>query len=193
MQQLQIVLLNTPPEYGEDKWVKNIKHMLKNVNQEYEKIHVVTDVVYGGVWDKLRVFDLFRDGQFLFLDLDVAITGKIGRLKRESFTLLTAWWRPKFHTPLNSSIMAWKGDCSWIHDKFAEDPEYYMLKYHRGIDEFIWNEITHYETFGLVCDSYNWKYDNSDKFPITLYNQARDKLWEHECTLSESETDTIKV
>lgn len=189
---MQLVLVNTPPEYGESKWVKNIKYMLKNVNQEFEKIHVIEDVVYGGVWDKLRIFDLFREGSYLYLDLDVVITGQLEKLRRDDFTLLHAWWRPKFHTPLNSSIMSWSRDYSSIYEKFAKDPEYYMLKYYKGIDEFIWREIPH-ETYGLVCDSYNWKYDNNAKFPITLYNQAKDKLWEHECTLSESVTDMTKA
>lgn len=189
---MQLILLNTPPEYGEDKWVKNIKYMLKNVNQEFEKIHVIDDVEYGGVYDKLRIFDLFRDGQFLYLDLDLVIKGKLGRLARDEFTLLHAWWRPKFHTPLNSSIMSWTGNYSSIHEKFAKDPEYYMLKYRRGIDEFIWKEIPH-ETYGLVCDSYNWKYDTPANFPITLYNQAKDKLWDNEYTLSESVIDTTKA
>ena len=181
---MEIVLLNTLPEYGESKWVKNIEHMLKNVNQQYNKIHVIDDIVFGGVYDKLRIFDLFREGQYIYLDLDIVITEQIENLCRKDFTLLHAWWRPQYHTPLNSSIMSWSGDHSYIYDKFIEDPEYYMLKYNKGIDEFIWKEIPH-QTYGLVCDSYNWKHEGAANFGITLYNQAKDKIWEHEYTLSE--------
>jgi len=177
---MEIVLLNTPPVYGQQVWVDNIKHMLDNSGQEYDKIHVVDDVIYGGVYDKLSLFTRFRKGQYLYFDLDIIINGSIVDLYTTKFTLLKAWWREAFHTPLNSSIMSWYGDHSYIHDKFAEDPDYYMVKYHKGIDEFIYKEIE-YETYGKVCDSYAW---GGGKLPITLYNHARNKLWEHKCSLS---------
>ena len=181
---MEIVLLNTPPEYGESKWVENIKYMLDQAGEEYDAIHVMDDVVHGSVYDKLVLFDRFRTGRYLYLDLDLVITGTISHLSRTEFTLLKAWWRPQYHTPLNSSVMSWAGDHSYIYEKFIEDPEYYMLKYNKGIDEFLWKEIPH-KTYNLVCDSYNWKQEKSSNFPITLYNQAKDKIWEHEYTLSE--------
>ena len=82
--------------------------------------------------------------------------------------------------------MSWCGDHSYIHDKFAEDPDYYMIKYNKGIDEFIFKEIE-YKTYGKVCDSFAW---GGGKMPITLYNHAKDKLWDHECTLSGPEIVT---
>lgn len=181
---MEIVLVNTPPAYGESKWVDNITYMLDNVKEKYEKIHVIDDVVYGGVYDKLRIFDKFRTGQYLYLDLDLVITGPINNLCREKFTLLNAWWRREYHTPLNSSIMSWCGDYSYIHDKFAEDPDYYMVKYNKGMDEYIYKEIE-YDLYGMVCDSYNWDYGSTGNFPVTLYNQAKDKIWKHKSTLSE--------
>lgn len=183
---MDIVLLNTPPNYGESYWVDNIRHMLNNVGAEYDNIHVINDIVYGGVYDKLRLFDAFRDGQYLYFDLDVIIDGNIDHLIRDQFTLLHAWWRPQFHTPLNSSIMSWSGDHSIIHDKFAEDPDYYMIKYNKGIDEYIYKEIE-YKTYNKVCDAYAW---GGGKMPITLYNHARDEVWNHECSLSVLARDT---
>lgn len=187
---MEIILLNTKPAYGESVWVDNIRHMLNTCgeiwDETYDKITVVDEPVYGGVYDKLRLFDLFRDGQYLYFDLDILIRGPFEHLCRSEFTLLHAWWRDAFHTPLNSSIMSWQGDHSHIHDKFAEDPDYYMVKYHKGIDEFIYKEIE-YNTYGMVCDSYMWGGEN---FPITLYNHARNKLWEHEFTLSGPGTNT---
>jgi len=193
---MEIVLLNTPPAYGESKWVENIKYMLDQAGEEYDAIHVMDDVVHGSFYDKLVLFDRFRTGRYLYLDLDLVITGTISHLCRTEFTLLKSWWRPPFYidednstrqykTPLNSSIMSWTGDHSYVYKKFMEDPEYYMLKYDSD-DEFIWKEIPH-ETYGIVCDSYNWKWRNTESgnFPITLYNQAKDEIWEHECTLSE--------
>ena len=178
---MEVILVNTPPEYGNKLYISNITYMLEKVNSKFEKIHVIDDVVYGGVYDKLRIFDKFRDGQYLYLDLDVVIKSNIDHLCRESFTLLDAWWRPMFHTPLNSSIMSWKGNYSHIHDKFAKDPDYYMIKYNKGIDEFIYKEIE-YKTYGMVCNSFNW--NNSDDYPVTLYNQAKDKMWDNKFTLS---------
>ena len=183
---MEIVLLNTPPVYGQQVWVDNITHMLDNSGREYDTIHVVDDVVYGGVYDKLLLFDRFRKGQYLYFDLDIVINGSIVDLYTTKFTLLTAWWREAFHTPLNSSIMSWCGDHSYIHDKFAKDPDYYMVKYNKGIDEYLYKEIE-YETYGKVCDSFAC---GGGKMQITLYNHAKDKLWDHECTLSGPEIVT---
>ena len=74
---MEIVLLNTPPVYGQQVWVDNIKHMLDNSGQEYDKIHVVDDVIYGGVYDKLSLFTRFRKGQYIYFDLDIIINGPI--------------------------------------------------------------------------------------------------------------------
>lgn len=178
---MEIVLVNTPPAYGDSKWVDNIKYMLDNVGAKYDRIHVIDDIVYGGVYDKLRLFDTFREGQYLYFDLDVIINGDISQLWRTNFTLLHAWWRPEFHTPLNSSIMSWSGDHSIIYDNFVRNLDYSMVKYYKGIDEYFYKECE-YDTYGIVCDSYSW---GGGKLPITLYNHdAKDKIWEHECSLS---------
>ena len=178
---MEIVLVNNFPDYGESYWVENIRYMLNNVKAKYNDIHVIDDILYGGVYDKLRLFDIFRDNrQYLYFDLDVIINGNIDHLWRTDFTLLTAWWRPEFHTPLNSSIMSWSGNHSHIHDKFAEDPDYYIVKYYKGIDEFIYKEIE-YKTYDKVCDAYAW---GGGSMPITLYNHARDEVWKHKCSLS---------
>tara|TARA_R100000278_G_scaffold98521_1_gene75462 strand:- start:302 stop:904 length:603 start_codon:yes stop_codon:yes gene_type:complete len=183
---MEIVLLNTPPAYGQQIWVDNIKYMLDNAGRQYDVIHVMDDVVHGSVYDKLVLFDRFRKGQYLFFDLDIAITGPIVHLYTTKFTLLNAWWREPAHTPLNSSIMSWCGDHSHIYEKFNEDPDYYMVKYNKGIDEFIYHEVE-YETYGKVCDTYAW---GQCDMPITLYNHYRDELWKHECTLSVPEIST---
>jgi len=178
----EVILVNTPPAYGEQKWIDNIQWMLES-NLEFDLIRVINDVQLGGVYDKIRVFSAGREEkQYIYLDLDLIIKGNISHLLRKDFTLLHAWWRQPFHTPLNSSIMSWQGDYSHIYDKFMEDPDYYMVKYHKGIDEFIYKEIQ-YNTYDKVCDSYNWPTDN--EYPITLFNQARDEVWKQKYSLSE--------
>ena len=187
---MEIVLVNTAPSYGEKIWVDNIVHMLKNVDAKYDDLHVIDDALYGGVYDKLRIFDLFRTGRYLYFDLDVVIGGDISHLWCDEFTLLHAWWRPEFHTPLNSSIMSWSGDCSYLHDNFVKELDYNLVKYYKGIDEYFYKECE-YKTYGMVCDSYSW---NGGKLPITLYNHdSKDKIWHHECSLLGSEKNTDKT
>ena len=180
---MELVLVNTPPKYGDKRWTDNVLHMLKG-NLDLSKVHIINDIVFGGVYDKLRIFDICKtkNVQYLYLDLDILIKGNIRHLLRKNFTLLHAWWREPFHTPLNSSIMSWQGDYSHIYHKFMEDPDYYMVKYHKGIDEFIYREIK-YDTYDKVCDSYNWPTD--DEYPITLFNQAQDQIWKQKYSLSE--------
>ena len=186
---MEIILVNTPPKYGDDWWVNNITYMLDNVQCKYEKISVINTVQYGGVYDKLRIFKEFKeDKQYLYLDLDLVIKKPINHLLHEEFTVLKAWWREEFHTPLNSSIMSWKGDCSYIYKKFKEDPDYYMLKYNRGIDEFLWNELDIVHTYKPVCDSFRYHGLMGEKYAITLFNQSENLMregWASEYTLSE--------
>ena len=186
---MEIILVNTPPKYGDDWWVNNITYMLDNVQCKYEKISVINTVQYGGVYDKLRIFKEFKeDKQYLYLDLDLVIKKPIDHLLYEDFTILKAWWREEFHTPLNSSIMSWKGDCSYIYKKFKEDPDYYMLKYNRGIDEFLWNELDIVHTYKPVCDSFRYHGLMGEKYAITLFNQSENLMregWASEYTLSE--------
>lgn len=169
----EIVLVNTPPLYGEDYWIENISWMLIG-NLQYDSIHVVRDVVFGGVYDKIRIFDECKENkQYIYFDLDLVIKDDVSHLLRKDFTVLHAWWRPPYHTPLNSSIMSWQGDQSRIFEKFNQDPDYYIVKYDKGIDEFIYKEIEH-KTYDKVCDSFRWKSDGD--YPITLFNQAKDMM-----------------
>lgn len=166
---MELILVNTPPKYGDSYWEKRIIDLV-----EPDSYSIITESVFGGVYDKLRIFDEHReDKQYLYLDLDMVIRGDVRHLLRKEFTLLHAWWRPEYHTPLNSSIMSWYGDRSDIFDHFNSDPDYYMVKYHKGIDEFIYKEIQ-YNTYDKVCDCYDWPSDK--EYPITLYSQNLDKM-----------------
>ena len=172
---MELILVNTPPKYGDQWWTDNILHMIQN-NLDIDSVKIITDVVHGGVYDKLRIFEECRDPstQYLYLDLDVLIRGRITHLLRTEFTLLEAWWRYPAHTPLNSSIMSWVGDYSHIYKKFMEDPDYYMVKYHKGIDAFIYKEIK-YCTYDKVCDTIRWD-PAGEQYPITLYNDALEEF-----------------
>jgi len=176
----ELILVNTPPDYGHPRWTERLLEQLMD-NLKYDTLRVINDIEFGGVYDKLRIFDIGKENkQYIYLDLDIVIHDNINHLLRKNFTLLHAWWRDPFHTPLNSSVMSWQGDYSHIYDKFAEDPDYYMVKYNKGIDEYIYKEIDYY-VYDKVCDSYNWPSDREvGEYPITLYNQAKDMIWKQE-------------
>ena len=179
MKNNELVLVCTDKyEDEKDWWVENIYHMIYQQYFDVESMHIIRDVKYGGVYDKLRIFEECKDPNtnYIYFDLDVVITGPIEHLFRKELHLLYAWWREAFHTPLNSSIMSWKGDYSFIHTHFATDPEYFMLKYDKGIDEFLFREFE-LERYEPVCCSYNYGGFNK-LWSVCLFNQAAEKMRE---------------
>ena len=138
---MRIIAVNTGVKFGE-WYVDNLKHMIDTYSGlKYDSFEVITEEKHKGVFNKLQMFDKFRDGENLYFDLDVCIYGKLPNLIRKNLTVLYAWWRDRYHASLNSSIISWQGDQSHIYKKFMEDPEYYMLKYNRGIDQFLYENI----------------------------------------------------
>ena len=177
---LRVICVRTGDKY--DKWYEdNLKHMIdKYSGLEYDAFECIHDDVYDderGVFNKLQMFDRFRDGQNIYFDLDVLIKGDCNHFLRNEFTLCHAWWREKFHTPLNSSIVSWVGDISHIHNTFIEDPEYYMLRYNRGIDQFIY-ENTEYLTYtreDKYC-SYQTITEKKEDYNVYLFNQRYQQM-----------------
>ena len=153
-------------------------------NLKYDKFEVVTENRYDderGVFNKLLIFEKFKDDQNIYFDLDVLIKGDCNNLLRKEFTLCSAHWRPTYHTPLNSSIMSWQGDCSWIHDKFMEQMDYYLLKYRRGMDQFIYEVIKDYKLYtkeDKFC-SYQTILDEQD-YNVYLFNQRGKEMLKDE-------------
>ena len=171
---MRIIAVNTGVKFGE-WYVDNLKHMIdKYSGLKYDSFEVIRDETYHSWFNKLQMFDRFRDGQNLYFDLDLVIKGPVPDLLRKDFTLCHAWWRAPEHTPLNSSIISWQGDQSHIFKKFNEDPEYYMLKYNRGIDQFLYENIE-YKTYDKVCYSIRGRgYDDEDmNYNICLFNQRK--------------------
>ena len=187
---MDIVLVNVPHKYGEHWWVDNIKYMLDGVQCEYDNIHVITDPMYFAPYDKLRLFGEFKDPDknYLYFDLDVCIMGDVTPLIRDDFTLLRAWWRPIHHTSLNSSIMSWKGDQSHIWEHFYADDDYWMVKYNKGMDQYIQMEHTHKTYEHELCYSYTYDNFQREEYPVCIFNQnaniLREKLsWAKKYTL----------
>ena len=171
---MRVICVCTGEKYT-DWHVQNLKNMLdKYSGLEYNEYVVLTKDKYNGVFNKLLMFDEFRDGENLYFDLDLVIYNKIPNLIRQNVTVLHAWWREAEHTPYNSSIISWTGDQSHIYKTFLEQEDYYLTKYNRGIDEFLYKEIG-VDTYEPVCYSiqdkeYNQKDEN---YSICLLNQRQ--------------------
>lgn len=147
---LRVIAVRTGNKYGQ--WYEdNLKYMIdKYSGLEYDEFAVIKEDLYDddrGVFNKLQMFDRFKDGQNIYFDLDMLIKGDCNHFIRKDFTLLHAHWRPKYHTPLNSSIISWEGDVSHINEEFHKNPDYIMTKYYKGIDQYIYENVDDYKTF----------------------------------------------
>lgn len=143
---------------------------------KYDEFVVIRNDEYEGVFNKLQMFDLYRDGQNIYFDLDVIIKGDCNHFLRKELTVCHAWWRDAWHTPLNSSIISWRGDRSDVFDFFIKDPEYYMLKYNLGIDQLLYENInlqTYNESDGYC--SYQ-TVTSEENYSVYLFNQLYQEM-----------------
>jgi hypothetical protein len=176
---LRVICVRTGTKYSQ--WYEdNLRYMVdKYSGLEYDEFVCIKDDVYDdarGVFNKLLMFDYFKDGQNIYFDLDTLIKGDCNHFLRKDFTLCHAHWRPAYHTPLNSSIVSWEGDASHVTKAFHDDPEWCLLYYRRGMDQYIF-EKTDYKTFteedGYV--SFQTEMEETDA-PIYLFNQRYQDL-----------------
>ena len=135
--------------------VDNLKHMIDNWSGiQYDEFEVIETDLYGNWYNKFQMYDKFRDGENLYFDLDMIIYGKLPNLFKKNFTLLDdKWSREPANTPLNSSLVSWTGDVSYIWEKFWPYANEYMGKYNLGSDEWYYKEIE-YEMYNPVCPKF---------------------------------------
>lgn len=138
---LRVICVCTGDKF--DEWyVANLKHMVDTYSGlKYDEFVVIREDEYDGVFNKLQMFDLYRDGQNIYFDLDVIIRDDCNYLLRKDFTVCHAWWRDMWHTPLNSSIMSWEGDRSDIFNIFNESPDRFMMEYDKGMDQYLFEQV----------------------------------------------------
>lgn len=179
---LRVIAVRTGTKYS--KWYEdNLKYMIDNYSGlKYDEFIVIREDLYDdetGVFNKLQMFDRFKDGHNIYFDLDVLIKGDCNHFLRKDFTVCHAHWRKKYHTPLNSSIISWEGDASYVTKVFHEtDKEYIFTKYYRGMDQYLYENVE-YKTYtkedGYV--SFQTVTEETDA-PVYLFNQRYENLRE---------------
>ena len=171
---MRVICVNTGDKY--DRWyTDNLKHMIDTYSQlKYNSFEVITEEIYGGVYDKLQMFDKFRNGQNIYFDLDVLIKGDCNQFLKKDFTVCHAWWRKAFHTPLNSSIISWKGDKSRIFKFWNDDWINMMKRYYRGIDQYLY-EVYRPKTFNKGFCSFQTVTEEKN-YDIYLFNQTYEHM-----------------
>ena len=171
---MRIICVNTGNKFGQ-WYVDNLKHMIDNYSGlKYDSFEVIEEEKYKGVFNKLQMFDKFRDGENLYFDLDICIYNKVPNLIRKNLTVLYAWWRDRAHTSFNSSIISWTGDQSHIYNTFKKDVNMWQEKYNKGIDQMLEEnfEVANYDKicYSIKGNEYNKKDDN---YSIMLFNQSQ--------------------
>lgn len=176
----RVICVRTGDKY--DQWYEdNLKHMVDTYSGiKYDEWCTIRDDEYDDnrVYNKLMMFDRYRDGQNIYFDLDIIIKGDCNHFLRKDLTVCHAWWRDPDHTPLNSSIISWQGDRSDIYERFLKEPDIYMMKYWKGIDQYlyeIFDPATYKEGEGFC--SFQTVTDEED-YAVYLYNQRFEHLKE---------------
>lgn len=149
-------------------------------------------------WWKLTLFNeydwrLGKEGVHIFFDLDVVIQNNFEHFEEYAIdgkmSMVKAFWKTnnsdKFDMDHNSSVMIWKGDCSYLWRKFNKDPEVHLFKYN-GIDGFLYHECHEHITtipkgqvysrlFGIDKDNrFEYKgespYFNEPDYTVCIFN-----------------------
>ena len=179
---LRVIAVRTGTKYSK-RYEDNLKYMIDTYSGlDYDEFAVIREDLYDedtGSFNKLQMFDKFKDGQNIYFDLDMLIKGNCNHLLRKEFTVCHAHWRKAYHTPINSSIMSWEGDASYINKVFHEsDKQYMFTKYYRGEDQYIYENAKHNtynEKDGYV--SFQTVTEETDA-AVYLFNQRYEKLIE---------------
>lgn len=129
----------------------------------------------NGVWNKLALFTI--PGPCLYVDIDTTVHGQLPKFSSDKLLVWSAYWKrnnpeyykvEKFNTVINTSLMYWEGDQSYIWKHFLTNKDYFMRKY-KGIDRFIFWEDAEYDLFddGIMSSHANpW----SKETPLITYN-----------------------
>lgn len=180
---LRVICVRTGDKYN--KWFEdNLKYMIDIYSGlKYNEYVVIDRDLYGdelAVANKLQMFDMFRDGQNIYFDLDVIIKGDCNHFLKRDLTVAHAFWRLPYHTPLNSSVISWQGDYSYIWNNWKDNEDEYLLRYNRGIDQYLY-ERCDVRTYHHEHDKYYSLKDtlhNREECSLVIFNQNHHQLIE---------------
>lgn len=173
----RIIVVCTGTKYSE--WfVQNMMYMIDRYGIFHiDEFRVIRDEQFETSMNKIQMFNLFRSGWNLYFDLDVVIRDYLDEsIFRKNFTVLNSLWRPRFNAPINSSVMSWYGDMSYIYETYIQKKEYHQLKYGPNDDIFLAENFS-YELYPSdLCYSYKWDVGHTDNpnYKICLFNQCKD-------------------
>ena len=132
-------------------WEDNLKYMVDKYSKvEYDEFVCVRDDMSDddyGTFNNLIMFDRYRDDGWINLafDLDIVIKGDCNKFLKEDFHVCDSkqWQTEEYYTnhlQISSDIVSWSGDVSHIYSQVLDDLDYYYVKYHNGIDKYLFDE-----------------------------------------------------
>jgi len=141
-------------------------HVFTDQPQHYHSdIHVHTipnSHAYHSWWSKMLQFKTFTQGTTLSLDVDMHIRDVPQLMFNKDYLLMQldplAQYRPDKNVKyVNSSLITYEGDFSWVHDKYFADWKKIQQRY-RGDQEFMWGEFQERIRYHPpVFESYKWE------------------------------------
>ncbi len=193
---LRVICVRTGDKF--DQWYEdNYKYMIdKYSGLEYDDYVVIRDNVYEdeyGCFNKLLMFDRFREEHYrnIYFDIDVIIKGDCNKFLTDELTVCDSrsWQTDEYynnHLQISSDIISWSGDYSHIHAKVADNIDYYYVKYHNGIDKYLYDEhdLKRHKT-GYSSIQTQTDHNESD---VVLFNQHYKTMkkagWWHKYTIN---------
>lgn len=114
---------------GGDYRFEHVVRLVEQINRQARCTRALLEPSPPSWWAKSEAWRM--PGPNLQLDLDVSIVGNLTPLleaarEHELIVCKDFWDGPH---GLNSSVMAWCGDVSWLADEFAADADRYMAEY----------------------------------------------------------------
>ena len=128
-------------------------------------------------WSKLLQFQIFTSGQTVSLDIDMHIRDRVEFQFRSNKLLMQLDPLAQYHPHknikyVNSSVITYQGDWSWITQKYNKEWRDIQARY-RGDQEFMWGELQENIAYHKpIFESYKWsaKQRGYSTMPIVNYH-----------------------
>ena len=146
------------------------------------EFHVIRDSEFPGWWAKMEAFKI--PGPVLYMDLSCAIvsdlTPLLAAVEKHDF-IVTRDFNP--HQRLvQSCVMGWSGDMSYLYDYFVQAPGKHMAEYTTarwwGDQGFIEHNAAGWKYWQDVCPGKVVSYKKGGERPAIINYHGRPKPWE---------------